>query len=316
MVLDLRFFWFVSFWILNILYRIGPLLEYVHALSFTRSRLVRMSIWLAPRHRRWSSSVTGAPLLPFYGLIKFQIWYCVSSWWIKVAGVWYERFRTRGSEMEHWHVSHGWVQLMDDCVATSFFRVVAFNISYDTWLRHCLVWILCKMCFRGYVFLLYPHQPGGTRVPFACLRCSPPYTMIGIDTLYYILHMFGVLMNRTPLCLCFICVFMCCVAGWCVLAVSYVWFRVSSSIFVDALFYIHSICMFLCDCMIFGLASCVLVRCRCHFILVDVQVCVSWGFWSSIFVATTHYDGVKSILYGFSLYSVGSTVIREIEVPS
>jgi hypothetical protein len=89
-------------------------------------------------------------------------------------------------------------------------------------------------------------------VHIACLGCSPLYTMIGIDSVYYIPYICRVLVNRTPLCSCFICVFMCCVAAWCVFAVSCVWFQVSCSIFVDILFYIHSICMFLCDCMLFG----------------------------------------------------------------
>ena len=70
-----------------------------------------------------------------------------------------------------------------------------------------IVWLeYSARCVLGGVLLLSPHQPGGTSVPFACLRCSPLYTMVGIDTLYCMRYMFGVLMTTPHLWSCFACV--------------------------------------------------------------------------------------------------------------
>jgi hypothetical protein len=130
-------------------------------------------------------------------MLRWQLW---------VAAVWYGRVRNRGSVLEHCHVCRGWVQLVGGWVTTSFFCLEAFNISYDTWLRHRLVWILCKVCFRGCVSLLYPYQPGNTSVHFACLWCRTVCIMIVIGSLYYMMYIFWVMVNRmivdVPFCVC------------------------------------------------------------------------------------------------------------------
>jgi hypothetical protein len=154
--------------------------------------------------------------------------------------------------MEHCHVRRGLVYFMGDCVATSFFHLVAFNMSYDRWLRHHLVGIPCKVCCRGCVSLLYPHQPGNTSVPFGCILRATLHDMIDINTLYCILYMFGFLMSTMQFWCSFVRVSGVVLPLCCVFAASCVWFRVSCSIFVDILFYIHSICMFLRGCVIFG----------------------------------------------------------------
>ena len=80
--------------------------------------------------------------------------------------------------------SNSWVAVWQP----HFFCLEAFNMPFDTRWSHRLARTLCKVCFKGYVSLLYPHQPAGTSVPFACLRCIPLYTMIGMDTVYCILY--------------------------------------------------------------------------------------------------------------------------------
>ena len=103
---------------------------------------------------------------------------------------------------------------MDERVATSFLRFDFIFTTFDTRSSHHLARILSKVCFRGCVFLLSPHQPGGTSVPFASLWCSPLYVVLGIGTLYHILYILRVLGSRTivdaPVCVCL----RCCVAAW------------------------------------------------------------------------------------------------------
>jgi len=129
-------------------------------------------------------------------------------WRIYVPAVWYGRVR-RGSVVEHWHVCRGRDQLMGGCVSTSFFRFDLFHIVFDTRSSHHLARILSKECFRGCVFLSYPHQPASTSVHFACLWFSPLYIMIVICTLYYVMYIFRVSGNRmivdVPFCVWFSC---------------------------------------------------------------------------------------------------------------
>jgi len=98
--------------------------------------------------------------------------------------------------------SNSWVSVWQP----HFFCLEAFNMPFDTRWSHRLARTLCKVCFKGYVSLLYPHQPARTSVPFACLRCIPLYTMIGMDTVYCILYIVGVLVTTMQSRCCFVCV--------------------------------------------------------------------------------------------------------------
>jgi len=177
--------------------------------------------------------------------------------------------------MEHWHVCRGWVQLMGDCLATSFFVLTAFHMLYDTWLRHRLVGILRKVCFRGYIFLLYPRQPGSTSVPFAWILYARLHNMLDVDTLYCLRYMFGVLVTtrcRCGLVLCvfevlccsLVCVFQSCMSGI-EYPIGYLW--TYTFIFI----------VYVCLCVTvwyLGVSSCVLVLPRCPFLLVGLQVSI------------------------------------------
>jgi hypothetical protein len=195
-------------------------------------------------------------------------------WRIWVAAVWYRRVRTRGGVLEHWHACRGWVQLLGGLVATSFFSFDLFYMPFDTRSSHRLARILCKVCFKGYVSLLYPHQPARTSVPFPCLRCIPLYTMIGIDTVYCILYMFGVLVTTMQLSCCFVCV-------WGVVLQLAVCLQSPVSVLRFCIPYL-STCYFIFIvyvCILWIMWSCestrcVLVRCMCHFIWVGLQVSV------------------------------------------
>lgn len=75
--------------------------------------------------------------------------------------------------------------------------------------------------------------------------------MIDIGTFYYVICCFGVWVHaivfEVPFYVWLSCVLLAC----CVSAVLYVWFRVSSSIFVEVFFYVNSIFMFRRGCLIF-----------------------------------------------------------------
>ena len=125
-------------------------------------------------------------------------------------------------------------------------------MAFDTRSSHRLARIPCKVCFRGCVFLLYSYTPVQRGVHVGCILRATLHTMIAIDTLYCILYIFGVLMNAMQFLCCFICVWGVVLPLGCVFTVSCVLSVVSYSIFVDVYFYIHSICMFIRDCMLFG----------------------------------------------------------------
>ena len=136
---------------------------------------------------------------------------------------------------------------MVDWVATSFFRFAVFYMTFDARSIHDLARIPCKVCFRGCVSLLYSYTPVKRGVPFGCILRATLHDMIDINTLYCILYMFGFLMNTMEFCCCYVRVSGVVLPLCCVFAASCVWFGVSCSMFVDILFYIHSICMYYVD---------------------------------------------------------------------
>ena len=156
--------------------------------------------------------------------------------------------------------------------------IVSIYFIWHLILVRVIVWLeYSARCVLGGVSSCCPsHQPGGTSVPFACLRCSPLYTMIGIDTFYCMGYMFRVLVTTPHLWSCFACVWGVvlqlgvCLQS-CMCGIEYLILYLSTFYFI----FIVYVCLCVVVCYL-CVSVRVLVRCMCPFFLVDIQVSVSW----------------------------------------